>query len=359
MGKKGGNIKSKNSSFNRKLTSSGGVRGYIIKVLNGMAMGLFSSLIIGLILKQIGIFTKIDLLVEFGSVAQYMMAGAIGAGVAHSLNASPLGIFAAVAAGAIGGGAVKVEAGNVAIAIGEPVGAFISALIGVEISKLIQGKTKMDIILVPATTIITGGVAGHYLAPYISKMMSSIGDIINFATTQQPIVMGIIVSVIMGIVLTLPISSAAIGISLGLNGLAAGAAIIGCASHMIGFAVASFRENGIGGFISQGFGTSMIQIPNIVKNPKISLPAIIASAILGPIGTTVFKMEGDSIGAGMGTSGLVGQFSTVNVMGTGSLWKIGLLHFILPAVIAFVVSEYLRKKNIIKYGDMSLSIEKK
>lgn len=354
MGKKG---RAKNMD-RRYHGGTGGIRNYIIKVLNGMAMGLFSSLIIGLILKQIGTFANIELLVEFGNVAQYMMSGAIGAGVAHSLNASPLGILAAVAVGAIGGGAVKVEAGNVAITIGEPVGAFISALIGVEIAKLIQGKTKMDIILVPAVTIITGGIAGHYLAPFISTLMSSIGEIINFATTQQPIIMGIIVSVVMGIVLTLPISSAAVGISLGLSGLAAGAAIIGCACHMIGFAVASFRENGVGGLISQGLGTSMIQIPNIVNNPMIALPAIIASAILGPIGTTIFKMEGDSIGSGMGTSGLVGQFSTVNVMGTASLWKIGLLHFVLPAVIAFVVSEYLRKKNIIKYGDMSLSIGK-
>lgn len=334
------------------------IKNYIVNVLNGMALGLFSSLIIGLILKQIGTFLSIGILIEFGEIAQNMMSGAIGAGVAYSLNASPLGIFSAVVAGSIGGGAINIEDGSAMISIGEPVGAFISALIGVEISRKVAGKTKVDIIVIPAITIITGGLAGYYFAPIISKLMTGIGEFINFATAQQPIVMGILVSAIMGILLTLPISSAAIGISLGLNGLAAGAAIIGCSSHMIGFAVASFRENGFGGFISQGLGTSMLQISNIVKNPMIAIPAIVSSLILGPIGTTIFKMEGDSIGSGMGTSGLVGQFSTINVMGIESLWKIALLHFILPGLISFIVSELLRKKNIIKSGDMKLMIGK-
>lgn len=333
----------------------GGIRDYVVKVLNGMALGLFSSLIIGLILKQIGKLTGLEALIMFGDIAQFMMSGAIGAGVAFSVNASPLGIFAGVVAGAIGGGAIKLESGQAMISIGEPVGAFISALIGVEVSKRIQGKTKVDIILVPAVTIIAGGMVGSYVAPVVSSFMTAIGEVINFATTQQPVVMGIIVSVVMGIVLTLPISSAAVGISLGLNGLAAGASIIGCACHMVGFAVASFRENRFGGLVAQGLGTSMIQIPNIVKNPLIALPAIVSSAILGPVGTTMFKMEGDSIGAGMGTSGLVGQFSTLNAMGIESLWKIAVIHFLLPALLSLAVSEIMRKKGLIKSGDMKIS----
>ncbi|MDO5707330.1 MAG: PTS sugar transporter subunit IIC [Andreesenia angusta] len=336
-----------------------GIRKYIIKVLNGMALGLFSSLIIGLILKQLGILIHQEILINSGIIAQHMMAPAIGAGVAYSITKSPLGIFSGLVAGAIGGGAISINADSTIISIGEPVGALVSSLIGVILAKKIEGRTKVDIILVPAVTIVIGGIAGEYLSPIISKMMTAIGEIINFATMQQPIIMGILISLIMGIILTLPISSAAIGISLGLNGLAAGAAIIGCSCHMVGFAIASFRENGIGGLISQGLGTSMIQISNIVKKPIIALPAIISSIILGPIGTTVFKMEGDKIGSGMGTSGLVGQFSTINAMGVESVWKIAIMHFLLPAIISTIISEYMRKKGIIKYGDMKLNIEEK
>jgi len=168
--------------------------------------------------------------------------------------------------------------------------------------------------------------------------------------------MGIIVSVVMGIVLTLPISSAALAISLGLSGLAAGASTVGCSAQMIGFAISSFKENGFGGLIAQGIGTSMLQIPNIIKNPKIWIPPIIASAILGPASTVIFKMEGNRIGAGMGTSGLVGQLATIEVMGTGAktIVEILLLHFILPGLISFIISEWMRKKGYIKMGDMKL-----
>ncbi|KNF07012.1 putative phosphotransferase system, EIIC component [Gottschalkia purinilytica] len=339
---------------NSKKTTS--IRDYLIKVLNGMALGLFSSLIIGLILKQIGIFLNIKLLVQFGQVAQFMMGPAIGAGVAYSLGASPLGIFASTVAGAIGGQTITVGEGGTFLAnIGEPVGALLSSLLGVEASKIIQGKTKVDIVLVPAVTIIVGGVSGFYLAPFVAEFMTLLGKMINLATQQQPVIMGILVSVLMGIILTLPISSAAIGIALGLDGLAAGAAIVGCATNMIGFAVASFRENGVGGLIAQGLGTSMLQIPNIIKNPRIFIPPILTSAILGPISTVVFKMEGNKIGSGMGTSGLVGQFSTIEVMGSRGIFGIILLHFVLPATITFLISEYMRKKKWIKYGDMKLN----
>lgn len=327
------------------------IRDYFIKVLNGMALGLFSSLIIGLILKQIGTVLNIESLIVFGNIAQFMMGPAIGAGVAYSLGAPPLSVFAATVVGAIGAGTVGVD---YVVKIGEPVGALVSALVATEASKRIYGKTKVDIVLVPATAIIVGGFTGLYLSPVISEFMKLIGGVINLSTQQSPIPMGILVSVLMGIILTLPISSAAIAISLGLTGLAAGASVVGCASHMIGFAVMSYRENGFGGFIAQGLGTSMIQISNIIKNPKIFIPPIITSAILGPISTVVFKMKADKIGAGMGTSGLVGQFSTYETMGSGGIIGIILLHFVLPAILTLLISELMRKKGWIKFGDMKL-----
>ncbi len=335
---------------NKKL----GIKDYIIKVLNGMALGLFASLIIGLILKQIGKSIDVNILVEFGQIAQYMMGPAIGAGVAYSIGASPLGIFASIITGAIGAQTVGLESTGALLSIGEPVGALVASLVGAEFSRLIQGKTKVDIVLVPAGTIIVGGLAGHYVGPVVAQLMTLLGNLINVATELRPIPMGILVSVLMGIILTLPISSAALAISLGLSGLAAGAATVGCATQMIGFAVSSFRENKVGGLISQGLGTSMLQIPNIVKNPKIWIPPIITSAILGPISTVVFKMENNKLGAGMGTSGLVGQFGTMEVMGESGLIGIILLHFVLPAILTLLISEYMRKKGYIKYGDMKL-----
>lgn len=321
-----------------------------------MALGLFSSLLIGLIIKQIGTLFDLDLLINFGNLAQKLMGPAIGAGVAYSVGAPPLGIFASVVSGAIGAGSISFEGASAIINIGEPVGAFVAALVGAEFSKIIKGKTKVDIVLVPISTILIGGLTGHYIGPFMSAFMDYIGAFINMATELHPIPMGIIVSVVMGIILTLPISSAALAISLKLSGLAAGAATVGCAANMIGFAVASYKENGFGGFIAQGIGTSMLQISNIVKNPKIWIPAIVSSAILGPISSAVLKMEGNMIGAGMGTSGLVGQFAIIDTMGTSSkvLIMILLMHFILPGIISYIVSEWMRKKGYIKSGDMKL-----
>lgn len=336
--------------------SSGGIRNYLIKVLNGMALGLFSSLLIGLIIKQIGTYANIGILVDFGNIAQKLMGPAIGAGVAYSVGAPPLGIFSSVVVGAIGAGSISFDGATAIINIGEPVGAFISALVAAETSKIISGKTKVDIVLVPIGTIIVGGLVGHYIAPYMSMIMNFFGGIINVATELHPIPMGIIVSVVMGMVLTLPISSAALSISLGLSGLAAGAATVGCACNMIGFAVISYRENGFGGVIAQGLGTSMLQVGNIVKKPVIWIPAIVASALLGPISTYLLKMESNMIGAGMGTSGLVGQFATVETMGanTTTFILIALMHFILPAVISLLVAKWMRGRDFIIYGDMKL-----
>lgn len=338
-----------------------GFREYITKALNGMALGLFASLIIGLILKQIGDFSGIDELITFGKVAQFMMGPAIGAAVAYSVGASPLGIFASVVAGAIGAGTIASgEGGAFIVKIGEPAGSFIAALIAAEFSKLISGKTKVDIVVVPAATIIVGGLVGIFVSPVIAQLMKGLGGIINRATELQPIPMGIIVAVLMGMILTLPISSAALAISLQLSGLAAGASVVGCSAQMIGFAIASYRENGFGGFIAQGLGTSMLQVPNIIKNPLIWIPPTLASAIIGPLSTYVFRMENNSIGAGMGTSGLVGQFGTIAVMSDkvpmgNIIMNIGLLHFILPAILTLVISEYMRKKGYIKLGDMKIN----
>lgn len=331
-----------------------GIKDYLIKVLNGMALGLFGSLIIGVIIEQIGGLLGIETLEYFGKTAKYMMGPAIGAGVAYSVGASPLGIFASAVTGLLGSQTAVFDGNAVKLAIGEPVGAFIAALVGAEFSKLIQGKTKVDIVIVPAATIILGGLVGIYIAPVVTKVMTLLGSMIIYATELRPIPMGILVSVLMGMILTLPISSAALAISLKLSGLAAGAATVGCAAQMIGFAIASYRENKVGGFIAQGFGTSMLQIPNIIKNPRIWIPPIITSAILGPIATYVFKMENDLIGAGMGTSGLVGPLRTLAVMGDKGILGVVLLHFILPAILTFLISEYMRKKGWIKYGDMKL-----
>lgn len=330
---------------------------YLINVLNYMAQGLFASLIIGLILKQIGEKLGITLVMEFGTIAQLMMGPAIGAAVAYGVKAPVLSVFSSIITGAVGAQTLLLtSAGTYTIKIGEPVGALIAALVGAEAGKLVNGKTKLNIIVVPAATIIAGGITGIFVSPVMSSFMSALGHMVNYATELQPIPMGILVSTIMGMVLTLPISSAALAIALKLDGLAAGAATVGCCAQMIGFAVASYRENKLGGLVAQGLGTSMLQVPNIVKNPLIWVPPTIASAILGPIASAVFKMKNNAVGAGMGTSGLVGQFATIETMGTASLPLILLLHFLAPAVITLIVSEYMRKKDWIKPGDMKLDV---
>ncbi|MCK9287536.1 MAG: PTS sugar transporter subunit IIC [Sphaerochaetaceae bacterium] len=329
---------------------------YIVRILDGMARGLFASLIIGLIIKQIGTYAHIDLLVRFGQTAQYLLGPAIGVGVALSVGCSPLGVFASAVTGAIGAGTLVWEGAVLTgFSIGEPVGALLAALAGAEASRLIAGRTKVDIILVPFVTILIGGLVGVFLAPVVAAMMRAIGAFINTLTTLYPLPMGILVSVVVGMVLTLPISSAAICISLGISGLAAGAATVGCCSQMVGFAVASWKDNKVGGLISQGLGTSMLQMPNIVKNWKIWIPPTLTAALLGPLSTLVFKMENNAAGAGMGTSGLVGQFNTLAVMGPSAWWKILVLHVALPAVLTALIAAIMRSRGWIKLGDMKLA----
>lgn len=342
-----------------------------IEGLSGMATGLFATLIIGTIIQQIGTFIPGTIgtsLFMMGKIAASVTGVGIGCGVAVRLKESPLVIMSAATCGMMGAFASKILAGAVLVdgAIvyagpGEPLGAFIAALAGIYAGRLVSGKTKVDIIITPLVSIVTGSTVGLILGPPISNFMTLLGEMINAATLQEPFLMGILVSVLMGMILTLPISSAALGIILNLNGLAAGAATVGCCANMVGFAVASYRENKVNGLLAQGLGTSMLQVANIVRKPIIWLPAIIASAVLGPVSTMVFHMTNNATGSGMGTAGLVGQITTYQTMVAAEgaamvLIKMAILHFILPAVFALGVSEFMRKKGWIKDGDMKLNV---
>ncbi len=339
--------------------------------LSGMAQGLFATLIIGTIIQQIGTFiggNTGDMIFAISKVAAALTGAGIGVGVAYKYKASQLVVVSAAVAGLIGAFASKLIAGTVfvdgAIVLagpGEPLGAFLAAFAGIELGRLVSGKTKIDILVTPVVVIGTGSVVGFLFGPPISGFMLWLGEIINWGTEQQPLLMGIIVSVLMGMILTLPISSAALGIILNLSGLAAGAATVGCCCNMVGFAVASYRENKMGGLIAQGIGTSMLQVPNIMKKPVIWLPVIISSAILGPIGTVVLHMTSNATGSGMGTAGLVGQIMTWETMiqtepPTVVLVKILVIQILLPAIMTLGISEFMRKKGWIKFGDMKLDL---
>lgn len=339
--------------------------------LGGMALGLFATLIIGTIIQQIGslIGGNIgDMIFLIGKVAAALTGAGIGVGVCCKFKTSPLVTISAATAGMVGAFASKLLAGTVLVegsivltGPGEPLGAFLAAYVGMEVGILVSGKTKVDILVTPLAVITTGSVVGLVLGPPISQFMTALGAMINWGTEQQPLLMGVIVSVLMGMILTLPISSAALGVILDLSGLAAGAATVGCCCNMVGFAVASYRENKVGGLIAQGIGTSMLQVPNIVRKPVIWVPAIVSSAILGPVGTMVLHMTNNATGSGMGTAGLVGQIMTWQTMTAVEpqsvvLIKILLIQIVLPAIVTLLVSEFMRKKGWIKYGDMKLDI---
>lgn len=343
-----------------------------IEGLSGMASGLFATLIIGTIIQQVGNLipgAAGGYIFMMGKVAAAVTGAGIGCGAAIKLKASPLVVLSAAATGMVGAFAGKIIQGTVLVdgamvfsGPGEPLGAFIAAMVGIYVGRLVSGKTKADILVTPFVCIVSGSAVGLILGPPISAFMTWLGSIINWGTIQAPFLMGVIVSVLMGIILTLPISSAALGIILGLNGIAAGAATVGCCANMVGFAVASFRENKVNGLLAQGLGTSMLQIGNIVKKPIIWLPAIITSAVLGPVSTMVLHMSNNPTGSGMGTAGLVGQINAYQTMvGEGMtpavvLAEIAVMHFILPALSAFAISEFMRKKGWIKAGDMTLSV---
>ena len=333
--------------------------------LSGMALGLFATLIIGTIIAQIGTLiggTIGGYLTAMANVAKTLTGAGIGVGVACKYKSGPLVTISAAAAGMIG--AFPTVNAMEAFALGkpgEPLGAFVAAFVAIELGRLVAGKTKIDIILTPLVSICSGAVTGFLIGPPITRFMAFVGELVNINVEQHPIIGGILISVLMGMILTLPISSAAIGISMGITGLAAGAATIGCCCQMVGFAVASYRENKFGGLIAQGVGTSMLQIPNIVKHPLIWIPSIVSSAILGPIASAVLHMKSTPIGSGMGSAGFVGQIAAFQTMqpelGTAlSLVEIIAMHFILPAVITLLISEGMRRVKLIHDDDMKLSM---
>ncbi|MGL4862041.1 PTS transporter subunit IIC [Cetobacterium sp.] len=324
---------------------------YFVDALGAMALGMFSTLITGSILNMIGERVGISFLSEVVWPTARNMAGpAIGVAIAYALKAPPLVLFSSTFTGAIG------------YSLGGPVGAYAAALVGAELGKLISKETKVDIILTPVLTMMSGSLIGVYLGPVLDKVMTALGFVIMQTTELQPLFMGILISVFMGMALTLPISSAAIAMMLKLEGLAAGAATLGCCTQMVGFAVIGFKENGWGGLVAQGLGTSMLQFSNIVKNWKIWIPSILGSIILSPLVTVVFKMENTFAGAGMGTSGLVGIFESYVAMskigrgGSEMILLIVILYIILPAVLTYLISIFMRKKGYIKNGDLKIKI---
>lgn len=356
---------------------------YFIDAFSGMAQGLFCTLIAGTILEQIAKWCGNNafalMLNTIANIAKVLMGAGIGIGIAHKLGAKPLVIFTAAVTGFVGAWSLSVTNGSFAqdwatvFALGKPgnpIGAYVVSLLTVEIASLYAGKTKLDIILIPLGMMLLC-LAGIFLAWPFIKLIDLLAKLIVFAIeagAAVKIIVGVFVAVVMGILLTMPTSSAAIWIAIATSAtaienpdvfaIAGGAAVAGCSAHMIGFAVSSFRENGVGGLVSQGIGTSMLQIPNIMRKPAIMVPEIVASAVCGLV-AVLMGLRCNASGGGMGTSGLVGIFGTI-AASKGQIpdWQIGigivLCLFILPAAISFGVSELMRKTGAIKFGDQKL-----
>lgn len=345
------------------------LRLYFIDAMGAMAFGLFASLLIGTIFGAIGLIPKLELFAEIGAAGKNVAGCAMAVAIAYAMKASPLVMYTCALVGYLAnsyGGA------------GGPLAVLFIAIVSVELGMLVSKKTKIDILVTPFVTLLVGGALAVYTAPWIGKAVGVISNVIAFAMEQQPFVMGLLVSVIIGMALTLPISSAAICAALGLSAaaatdpsmvyglaLAGGAAVAGCCAQMVGFAVMSFKENKWGGLVSQGIGTSMLQMPNIIKNPRIWIPTIVASAVTGPLATCVFglQMYGAAINSGMGTCGMLGPvgiilgwFGGAYPKTVGALDWIGLvlICFVLPAVISLALSELLYKIKWIKPGDLTL-----
>ena len=328
---------------------------YGIDAMGAMAQGLFASLLIGTIIKTLGQQLGVNFLTSIGGDYASAMAGpAMACAIGYALHADPLVLFSLITVG---------FSANKLGGAGGPLSVYFIAIIAAELGQLVSKKTKVDIIVTPAVTIIAGVGLSMLIAPAIGAAASAVGDVIKWATNQQPFLMGILVSVVVGIALTLPISSAAICAALSLTGLAGGAAVAGCCAQMVGFAVMSYKENGVGGLVSQGLGTSMLQMPNIIRNPRIFLPPIIASAITGPIATCLFHLEmnGPAVSSGMGTCGLVGQIGVITGWSetgyaAGAMDWIGLvlICFVLPAVLSWAFCQLFRKIGWIHEGDLKL-----
>ena len=354
-------LKRKNIEFSAKR--------YGIDALGAMAQGLFCSLLIGTIVKTLGQQFGLSFLVEVGAYCSAMSGPAMACAIGYALQAPPLVLFSLAtvgyAANALGSTTLAGTAGA-----GGPLAVLIIAIVAAEFGKAVSKETKVDILVTPLVTILTGVGLAALIAPAIGTAASSIGDFVKWATIQQPFLMGILVSVVVGIALTLPISSAAICAATGLTGLAGGAAVAGCCAQMVGFAVLSFRENRWSGLVSQGLGTSMLQMGNIVRNPRIWIPPTLASAITGPLATCVFHFQmndpAGGVASGMGTCGMVGPIGVyagwVNDVAlgvkdaiTGSDWlAMALICIVLPAVLTWLIGIGCRRLGWIKDGDLKL-----
>lgn len=359
---------------------------YFIEAFSGMALGLFCTLIIGTIIGQIGSLIGKNafgnMLYYIGYVAKLLMGAGIGVGIAHSLKAGKLTSFSSAVAGMVGANITNIFAlsgihvygasANPSITIGDPVGAFVAAVAAIEVTRHVEGKTPIDIIVVPLCAVACGTVGGICLGIPFGMLFALLGKAVSLAIGWEPVSFGILVAVVMGLLLTLPTSSAAFGVMIFNSSLintpelvynasiGAAAACAGCCAHMVGFAVASFRENKWGGLVSQGIGTSMLQIPNLGKNARILIPAVVASAVAGPLASAAFKIMCDATGSGMGTAGLVGVIQTfMTSIENGIAWWYVLIavlvcYVIVPAAVALGVSELMRKKGWIKQGDMKI-----
>ena len=333
---------------------------YGIDAMGAMAQGLFASLLIGTIIKTLGEQIGLQFLVDAGTFAQSVAGPAMAASIGYALHTPPLVLFSLVTVG---------YSSNALGGAGGPLAVLIIAIVAAELGKAVSKETRIDILVTPLVTIFSGVGLSMLIAAPIGTAASQVGTLIMWATEQAPFLMGILVSVIVGVALTLPISSAAICAALGLTGLAGGAAVAGCCAQMIGFAVMSYKENGVGGLISQGLGTSMLQMGNIIKNPRIWIAPTLASAITGPLATCLFRFEmnGAAVSSGMGTCGLVGQIGVytgwVNDIAAGTKAAItpmdwaamALICFVLPAVLSVLFCEIERKLGWIKEGDLKLN----
>ncbi|MGI6336149.1 MAG: PTS transporter subunit IIC [Eubacteriales bacterium] len=320
-------------------------RAYFLDAMSAMALGLFSSLLIGTIFGTLYTWTNFAFLDTVAGYAKQATGAALGIAIAYSLHAPAFVLFSAAAVGI---------AGNM---LGGPVGAYLATVVATELGKAVSKETKVDLLVTPSVTIIAGTLVAMFVGPGVSAVMTAFGKFIMYATELQPLWMGMLVSATVGIVLTLPISSAALCVMLDLSGLAAGAATAGCCAQMIGFAFMSFRENRWGGLVAQGLGTSMLQMPNILRNPRIWIPTILTSLITGPLSTLVFKLENIPVGAGMGTCGLVGPLGILTAMPDGGtrMWVgIALLCFILPATLTMGFSWILERIGWIRPGDLKI-----
>ena len=324
---------------------------YFIDAMGAMAQGLFASLLIGTIINTIGTQTGLKIFNDIGGFATSVSGPAMAIAIGYALQAPQLVLFSLLAVGA---------ASNALGGAGGPLAVLVIAIISAECGKAVSKETKIDILVTPFITIVIGVLLSMLIAPWLGKAASTVGTAIMWATEQQPFIMGIIVSVIVGIALTLPISSAAICAALGLTGLAGGAAVAGCCAQMVGFAVMSFRENKMGGLLAQGIGTSMLQMGNIVKNPKIWAAPIITSAITGPIATCIFKLEmnGAAVSSGMGTCGLVGPIGVLSAkpLSFYNVFVMLLICIILPAILTYIIAKIFKKFNLFCDDDLKLDI---